>query len=338
MATSSPGQSIHLKSPRSPRQLPALPRLHQQQVSIGEQRSPTHSQSVTKSPGTPLVFEFPPEYYPETPNTNFDFDEFGRAGEHEQQRAPSCYTRATGPPRSPKTPNSEILHSPGRKSPIFQFCEPRKQNLKQTTNYPINDRSRTANSSSSSYGPKPFDRRRSSCFSQSSLKSPMSPTIVTSTSHDAISPTSDQSAELDQKTAGRESGIYKSNGSSKTASLEGPPGMQEKIVEATGERQRNVKMSGYLNKSQGCLDEAGRGSKGSNANSRHGRGEKNMSRRSTSDLTDMNDAETEITLLSSPRRRGSMKGGLGESLHFLFSIYHTTYRIYNVSVIQFSNF
>ncbi|XP_012216253.1 uncharacterized protein Rgk2 isoform X2 [Linepithema humile] len=320
MATSSPGQSIHLKSPRSPRQLPALPRLHQQQVPIGEQRSPTHSQSVIKSPGTPLVFEFPPEYYPETPNTNFDFDEFGRAGEHEQQRAPKSpnyYSRATGPPRSPKTPNSEILHSPGRKSPIFQFCEPRKQSLKQITNYPtsvMSDRSRSVNSSSSSsYGPrspKPFDRRRSSCFSQSSLKSPMSPTIVTPTSHDAISPTSDRNSELDQKAAGRESGTYKSNGSSKTASLEGPPGMQEKTAEGTGERQRGVKMSGHVHKSQGCLDEAGRGSKASNANSRHGKGEKNMSRRSTSDLTDMNDADTEITLLSSPRRRGSMKGGL----------------------------
>jgi len=331
MATSSPGQSIHLKSPRSPRQLPALPRLHQQQVPIGEQRSPTHSQSMTKSPGTPLVFEFPPEYYPETPNTNFDFDEFGRAGEHEQQRAPrspSYYSRASGPPRSPKTPNSEILHSPGRKSPIFQFCEPRKQNLKQTTSYPtsvMTDRSRSVNSSSSSsYGPrspKPFDRRRSSCFSQSSLKSPMSPTIVTPTSHDASSPLSDRNAELDQKTSSRESGTYKSNSSSKTSSLEGPPGMQEKTVEGT-ERQRGIKMSGYFNKSQGCLDEAGRSSKGSDAKSRHRKGE-NMSRRSTSDLTDINDADTEITLLSSPRRRGSMKGGLGESFYFLFSVYNT---------------
>jgi len=329
MATNSPKQSSHLKSPRSSRQLPALPRLHQQQVPIGEQRSPTHSQLVVKSPGTPLVFEFPPEYCPETPNTNFDFDEFGRAAEHEQQRAlrsPNHYSCTSGLSRSPKSLNSEIMHSLGRKSPIFQLCEPRKQNLKQTASYPASvmiDRSRSANSSSSSsYGPrspKPFEWRRSFCFSQSSLKSPMSPTIVTSTSYDTSSPTSDRNAELDQKTGSRESGTCKSNSSSKTPSLESPPGVHENIAKGTGKRQRGVKIGRYFNKSQECLDEAGRNSKGSDANSRHRKGEKNMSRRSTSDLTDSYDADTEITLLSSPRRRGSMKGGLGESFHFFSS-------------------
>ncbi|KAL6260483.1 hypothetical protein P5V15_008007 [Pogonomyrmex californicus] len=319
MATNSPGQSIHLKSPRSPRQLPALPRL--QQIPIAEQRSPTKSQSLTKSPGTPLVFEFPPEYYPETPNTTFDFDEFGRAGELEQQRgsrSPSYYSRATGPPRSPKTPNSDVLHSPGRKSPIFQFCNPRKT-LRQTASYPASatsssviDRSRSVNSSSS-YGarsPQLFERRRNS-FGLASLNSPLSPTILTPTSHDATSPQRDRNSDLDQKSVNREITGYKSNSPGKTSSLEGPTGMQEKTAEGTGERSRSVKMGGHFNKSQGCLDEAGRGHcEGSNGRSKHGKSEKNMSRRSTSDLTDMGDADTEITLLSSPRRRGSMKGGL----------------------------
>lgn len=275
-----------------------------------------------KSPGTPLVFEFPPEYYPETPNTTFDFNEFGRADEHEQQRgsrSPSYYSRVTPiPPRSPKSPN-EVLHSPGRKSPIFQFCDPRKI-LRQAASYPasgtsssMTDRSRSVNSSSG-YGarsPQPlFDRRRNS-FGLASLNSPMSPTIVTPTSHDAISPQTNRNSELDQMSAGREIAGYKSNSpSSKNPSLEGSLGMQEKTGEGIGERSRSAKTVGHLNKSQGCLDEVGRGHfEGSSDRSKH-RSEKNMSRRSTSDLTDMGDADTEITLLSSPRRRGSMKGGL----------------------------
>ncbi|KAL6434947.1 hypothetical protein ACFW04_005244 [Cataglyphis niger] len=327
MATNSPGQSIHLKSPRSPRQLPALPRL-QQQVSIAEQRSPTLGQSLTKSPGTPLVFEFPPEYYPETPNTNFDFDEFGRAGELEQQRgprsprsprSPSYYARVTGPPRSPMTPNNEILHSPGHKSPIFQFCDPRK-NLKQAASYPMSapssstiDRSRSVNSSCG-YGqrsPKPFNRRRNSCFGLTSLKSPMSPTIVTPTSHNATSPKADRSPDVDQKSISREIAGYKSNETGKSPSIENSFGIQEKSAEETGEKSKSIKMNGRFNKSQGCLDEVGREHyEGSKERSRHRRGEKNISRRSTSDLTDMGEADTEITMLSSPRRRGSMKGGL----------------------------
>ncbi|XP_070160333.1 uncharacterized protein [Polyergus mexicanus] len=325
MATNSPGQSIHLKSPRSPRQLPALPRL-QQQVSIAEQRSPTPGQSLTMSPGTPLVFEFPPEYYPETPNTNFDFDEFGRAGELEQQRgprsprsprSPNYYTRVTGPPRNPMTPNSETLHSPGHKSPIFQFCDPRK-NLKQAASYPMSatsssmiDRSRSVNSSCG-YGqrsPKPFNRRRNSCFGLTSLKSPMSPTIVTPTSHNATSPKADRSPDMDQKS--RETAGYKSNDTGKPPPMEDPLGMREKTAEEIGKRSKSIKMNGRFNKSQGCLDEVGREHReGSKERSRHRRGEKNMSRRSTSDLTDMGEADTEITMLSSSRRRGSMKGGL----------------------------
>ncbi|RLU22960.1 hypothetical protein DMN91_005238 [Ooceraea biroi] len=330
MATNSPGQLIHLKSPRSPRQLPALPRYQPQpQPPIGEQRSPT-SHSQTKSPSTPRVFEFPPEYYPETPNTNFDFDEFRRAGDLEQQhgsRSPSYYMRpaTVSPLRSPKSSDGtcEILHSPGRKSPIFQFCDPRKC-LKQTASYPATgtsstmiDRSRSMNSSCGSYGrrsPKLFDRRRNSYFGLPSLKSPMSPTIVTPTSHEATSPNLDRNSELNTpKSPGREIGSC-SNGTSKLPSLEEPISIQKKTAAGgTSESRvsRSMRMAGHFNKSQGCLDEAGRSHrKGSDERSRHGRGDKNMSRRSTSDLTDMGDADTEITLLSSPRRRGSMKGGL----------------------------
>ncbi|XP_011879570.1 PREDICTED: uncharacterized protein LOC105568477 isoform X2 [Vollenhovia emeryi] len=322
MATNSPGQSIHLKSPRSPRQLPALPRL-QQQVPIAEQRSPTQGQSLAKSPGTPRVFEFPPEYYPETPNTTFDFDEFGRADEHEQQRgsrSPSYYSRTTPvPPRSPKTPNSEILHSPGRRSPIFQFCDPRKT-LRQAASYPasgtsslMTDRSRSVNSSSG-YGarsPQLFDRRRNS-FGLASLNSPMSPTIVTPTSHEATSPQASRNSELGQKDASREIAGYMCNSPGKSPSLESHPGgLQEKPGEGAGDRSRSAKTGGHFNKSQGCLDEVGRSHcEGSNERTKRRRSGKNMSRRSTSDLTDMGDADTEITLLSSPRRRGSMKGGL----------------------------
>lgn len=314
MATSSPGQSIHLKSPRSPRQLPALPRL--QQMPIVEQKSPTHSQSLIKSPGTPLVFEFPPEYYPETPNTNFDFDEFGRADELEQQRSPrspSYYARAS--PRSPKNSNNEVLYSPGCKSPVFQFCDLRKR-LEQAASYPASvtspviDRRSVNSSSYDQKSPKSFERRRNSCFGLASLKSPMSPTIVTSSSHETTSPKLDQNSELDLKGICQEIGGYNSNAAGKT-SLESSFAMQEKIVEGT-DCLRSTKMGGHFNKSQGCLNEAGRSQyKGSDEHLKRGKGDKNISRRSTSDLTDMADADTEITLLSSPRRKGSMKGGLG---------------------------
>lgn len=147
----------------------------------------------------------------------------------------------------------------------------------------------------------------------------MSPTIVTPTSHDTTSLQASQNSELDQKGA-REIGGYKNSSPGKTPSLESHPGLQEKTGEETGERSRSAKICGHFNKSQGCLDEISRGHcEGSNERSKHRRGEKNMSRRSTSDLTDMADAETEITLLSSPRRRGSMKGGLGESFLFFMN-------------------
>ncbi|XP_012136882.1 uncharacterized protein LOC100883976 [Megachile rotundata] len=295
MATNSPGQSIHLKSPRSPRQLPQLP-----QIPIGGQRSPTQL-SVVKSPGTPLVFEFPPEYYPETPNTNFDFEQFGRANEVDRApRSPSYYVRQGC--RSPKSPNPDLLHSPGRKSPIFQFCETRK-NLGKTMSYP--PRSPVSGSpivpvrspSSSSFGsksPKLFDHRRNSCFGLSGSKSPMSPTIVTSSIHGSTSP---KHCETNM-----ENNLNYKNGS-RRSSVEGSFKEKSSPIEKKGSKK------GHLNRSQGCLDEAGN-SQGKPKEENYEKEEKNIARRSTSDLTEIEDADTEVTMLSSPRRRGSMKGGL----------------------------
>jgi len=105
--------------------------------------------------------------------------------------------------------------------------------------------------------------------------------------------------------------------------MEGSLGMHEKAAEGTGESSKSIKMNGRFNKSQGCLDEVGREyHEGLKKRSKHRRGEKNISRRSTSDLTDMGEADTEITMLSSPRRRGSMKGGLGEFLPFSTKLFH----------------
>ncbi|KOC69090.1 GTP-binding protein REM 1 [Habropoda laboriosa] len=283
MATNSPGQSIHLKSPRSPRQLPQLP-----QIPIGGQRSPTQL-SVSKSPSTPLVFEFPPEYYPETPNTNFDFEEFGRVNEPDrgEPRSPGYYVRQGC--RSPKSPNPDLLHSPGRKSPIFQFCETRK-NLGKTMSYPprssipISPAAPTRSPSASSFGSK--SPRRNSCFGLSGSKSPMSPTIVAPLNH-GLSNAKHSEISLEQLNKAN----YKNSVGSRPTSKKGG------------------KKSSHFNRSQGCLDEAGNSQSASKENwyERNGR---NISRKSTSDLTDIEDADTEVTLLSSPRRRGSMKGGL----------------------------
>ncbi|XP_029033767.1 uncharacterized protein LOC114871705 [Osmia bicornis bicornis] len=299
MATNSPGQSIHLKSPRSPRQLPQLP-----QIPIGGQRSPTQLSAV-KSPSTPLVFEFPPEYYPETPNTNFDFEQFTRVNETDRApRSPSYYIRQGC--RSPKSPNPDLLHSPGRKSPIFQFCETRK-NLGKTMSYP--PRSPIPGSpiiparspSSTSFGPKspkPFDHRRNSCFGFTGSKSPMSPTIVTSSSHGPCSPKHGE-IHLEQLNNGN----HKNSGS-RRSSMESSFKERDSPIEKKGSKK-----GGHMNRSQGCLDEAGK-SQGRTKEEDYEKSGKSMARRSTSDLTEIGDGDTEVTLLSSPRRRGSMKGGL----------------------------
>ncbi|OAD61268.1 hypothetical protein WN48_02584 [Eufriesea mexicana] len=300
MATNSPGQSIHLKSPRSPRQLPQLP-----QIPIGGQRSPTQL-SVGKSPGTPLVFEFPPEYYPETPNTNFDFEEFGRLNELDRgPRSPSYYARQGC--RSPKSPNPDLLHSPSRKSPIFQFSESRK-NLGKTMSYPprspvsVSPVVPVRSPSSSSFGsksPKPFDHRKNSCFGLSGSKSPMSPTIVAPLVHGFSSPKHPE-LNLDQ----HNNSNYKNSGS-RVSSSDG----SSKEKNDSPSSKKGSKNSGHFNQSQGCLSETEK-SLSESKEDVYGMNGRNISRRSTSDLTDMEDADTEVTLLSSPRRRGSIKGGL----------------------------
>lgn len=309
MATNSPGQSIHLKSPRSPRQLPQLP-----QIPIGGQRSPTQL-SVSKSPGTPLVFEFPPEYYPETPNTNFDFEQFGRSKEGEARgppRSPSYYSHQGC--RSPKSPNP---HSPGRKSPIFQFVESRR-NLGKTMSYP--PRSPASGSpaipprspSSASFVPgksvvgKPFEHRKNSCFSglNGSKRDGMQAAIgLSSPKHER------EKTSVEQREGNNAS--YK-NGS-RPGSVEGGGSSRER-----GDSPKRGKRSSHFNRSQGCLNEA-ENSQGESQEDVYGKNGRNISRRSTSDLTDMGDADTEVTLLSSPRRRGSMKGGLGEWFFGFFS-------------------
>ncbi|CAK9794947.1 hypothetical protein ANTQUA_LOCUS148 [Anthophora quadrimaculata] len=331
MATNSPGQSIHLKSPRSPRQLPQLP-----QIPIGGQRSPTQL-SVSKSPSTPLVFEFPPEYYPETPNTNFDFEEFGRANEIDREpRSPGYYVRQGC--RSPKSPNPDLLHSPSRKSPIFQFCEARK-NLGKTMSYPprspipISPVIPNRSSSASSFGsksPKSFEHRRNSCFGSSGSKSPMSPTIVGPLNHGLSNP---KHSEISLEQLNKVN--YKNSVGSRPTSVEGSFRQKsESPIEKKGSKK-----SSHFNRSQGCLDEAGKSQSKSKENW-YERNGWNISRKSTSDLTEMEDADTEVTLLSSPRRRGSMKGGLGECslglLVCLFSPYSAVFirRYYAPEVVD----
>lgn len=333
MATNSPGQSIHVKSPRSPRQLPQLP-----QIPIGGQRSPTQL-SVGKSPGTPLVFEFPPEYYPETPNTNFDFEQFGRglneAEARGQQRSPSYYPRQGGS-RSPKSPNPDhpAHPSPGRKSPIFQFVAETRKNLGKTMSYPPRSPVRCGapgpiplrSPSSAGFAPKkPFEgHRRNTCFGLNGSKRD---TMGASTmGHGSPSPKHERKEKKSTGVEQREgsSAGYKNGGGSRAGSVEGSGDSPSGAKRGGG---GGGKRSSHFNRSQGCLNEA-ENSRSESQEDVYGKNGRNISRRSTSDLTDMGDADTEVTLLSSPRRRGSMKGGLGEwffgfffDLFFFFLIF-----------------
>lgn len=78
-------------------------------------------------------------------------------------------------------------------------------------------------------------------------------------------------------------------------------------------RQQALPVGQQLNKSQGCIKEALERESADCPTARR-KSDKCIARKSTSDLTELNDADTEITVLSSPRRRGSMKGGLGQLL------------------------
>lgn len=100
---------------------------------------------------------------------------------------------------------------------------------------------------------------------------------------------------------------------SRPGSVEGGGSSRER-----GDSPKRGKRNSHFNRSQGCLNEA-ENSQGESQEDVYGKNGRNISRRSTSDLTDMGDADTEVTLLSSPRRRGSMKGGLGEWFFGFFS-------------------
>ncbi|OXU31800.1 hypothetical protein TSAR_009468 [Trichomalopsis sarcophagae] len=304
--TSSPAMSFP-KSPKSPRQLPQLP----------GQRSPNNQLSA-RSPSTPRVFEFPPEFSSggqtaaETPNTNFDFDDFVRAvdakspQEFSAPKSPSLYGGSSSAgPKSPSifggscgTPVTCTSKSPGTaspsraKSPIFQFCNPRR-NISKTLSYPpksplspsVSIHSHASNSLKYVSGPKPIERRRNSSLS--------SPSIVTPPGR--TSPKPQDSPELEMR---------------ESNSPGNPLGMMQGNAwnrESLKMHTRQGRTTSYLNKSQGCLNEAVKKEVRSGTSVKS---ERNMSRKSTSDLTELNDADTEVTILSSPRRRGSMKGGL----------------------------
>lgn len=289
MAMNSPGG--YMKSPKSPRQLPQLP--------ISGQRSPM---SVTKSPNASRVFEFPSGINDGPKGSTFDFDDFVNAVEStssqdlSRSKSPSCSGLS-----GTKSPKSNFPTSPGNESPLFQFCNPKKI-INKTMSYPpkspVSPGITHRSPSSISFGqksPKPFDRRRNSCFNFGP-KSPMSPTIVMTSGH---SPTS-SAYEMESK-FGRDF--------SKGGKLWGPGKRYSSWNEKDREnykRTRN-KMGSHFNKSQGCLNERENERYTGNV-----KNEKNIARKSTSDLTELEDADTEVTLLSSPRRRGSMKGGLGE--------------------------
>ncbi|XP_012270480.1 uncharacterized protein LOC105694415 [Orussus abietinus] len=294
MAMNSPGG--YPKSPKSPRQLPQLP------VSVQK----GNCQTGQKSPSTPRVFEFPPEYYPETPNRNFDFEDFAKIQDQQEPKSPNEYASS--------------VHSSGSKSAIFQFCNPRKNGQKAhyLPKSPLSPGLTSRSPSSSSFGqksPKPFDRRRNSCFSfgprsprsptivTQDGRSPMSPTIVTQDGRTPTSPKYPDVQDVQDVRSPRE----------KRKDLEQYPQEGGKFYTAgksPGLRQdrdspKKTTMGGHFNRSQGCLNETARNDEGDSKKT-----EKAMARRSTSDLTDRGDADTEVTVLSSPRRRGSMKGGL----------------------------
>ena len=290
MAMNSPGP--YMKAPKSPRQLPQLP--------MSGQRSPM---AGSKSPSTPRVFEFPPDFNQKIMSTTFNFEDFVPAKESKSfqdlsgARSPSCSGLS-----GTKSPKSNFPSSPCQESPVFQFCNPRKS-INKTMSYPpkspISPRITHRSPSSLSFGqksPKPFDRRRNSCFNFGP-KSPMSPTIVMTSGQSPTSP----GYEMESKCG---------NNFGKVGSFYGPGKRfgslrekdRESLIRARG------KMGSHFNRSQGCLNEKSNGEKVGPV-----RNEKNIARKSTSDLTELGDAETEVTVLSSIRRRGSMKGGLGKN-------------------------
>lgn len=207
----------------------------------GPQRSPSQTQLVPKSPSSssPRVFEFPDQLYPETPNTNFDFEDFVRAAAEggssvEDLRTPksaSCYYNLSGQQSSSPGPAKQ-LNKPKKSFSKTLSCPPKRRN------------------------------------SLAMAKSPLSPSLSW---RNSASPDSSFSA---------------SSGNLKNFD------------------QDTRMVNKQINKSQSFLNES---------NSDNSKSAKTSSRRSTSDLTDITDADT---VISCPKRRGSMKGGLGKSYFY----------------------
>lgn len=212
---------------------------------------------------------------------------------------------SSAPPISSSCSNissSNALSSDQSEAPIFEFCKPRK-NITKTQSYPakplsspvIPERfpqhhSAPPVSVSLDYGtqvPKPQRHRRSSCFS-------LSPTIVTP---DRRSEMIRGSLDELKKPARRNNSLLNRSIRSKR-------------------RGSNASRQQQVNKSQGCLNDRRNDEDSLEAEDEElvplTRNERNLGRKSTSDLTELEDNQTMVTMLSSPRRRGSMKGGLGK--------------------------
>lgn len=338
----SPGPYTNLKSPRSPRQLPQLPTRSPSQLS---------QHFGCQSPSTPRVFEFPPEHCPETPNANFDFDDFGKINSRISGSRSSLIPDNNSCTRVERSSSFYSQHSSGTKSPrsatdskstVFQFCNPKKHFVK-TLSYPpktpasptpltpdIVGRNKSSSSCGSpqTYGHKNSNKtienaRRNSSFNLGPCNSPT--TIVTASSRspsprtadgDVFESCSNQEAREKAYRASIEAKVLKRQ------ERDSPQNIRERLG------------SLHLNKSHGCLNEV-------LERTRMRSSAKYVSRRSTSDLTELDiaaaaadEVETEVTILSSPRRRGSMKGGLGNICCAFFFFFHVKKNLR----IKFKNF
>lgn len=199
-----------------------------------------------------------------------------------------------------ESPLSQTLE----KSPIFEFCKPRRSLVKTSSYSPqsplspkIPSRKPTLKGSKN---PKNLERRRHSVMSIN----PLSPTIMM-TQMSSNRPKLPSSA-LDESTSPTKDIVE--NLQFTTTEVEQSSRL---TTVKTQTRETGSQHCSYSIKSHECLQmDIRRDSTRSNQGERV-QNKKNVVRKSTSDLTEINDADTEVTLLSSPRRRGSMKGGLG---------------------------
>ncbi|CAB0043693.1 unnamed protein product [Trichogramma brassicae] len=313
------------KSPKSPRQLPPLPLLSNQRSSKSSERSASSSVSggsviaETKSPSTPRVFEFPPEFShhfdAETPNTNFDFEDFvkaekNRSSQNEFSTDTSTLVISSGVSKS-------TLPSSCEQSMIFEFCKPRR-NIIKTMSYPpkspispsINVPVQHQSSSIKRRGHNTDSInqvRRNSCLDLG----PMTPNLKKRLGLMASS----NSAGLFDSSQDEENDPQSSVASSLTTTFNAQQQQPSRTINwhheslkmrSRKQRQPLQKRLIHLNKSQGCINEAVDSAESLSSRNRESR----VARKSTGDLTELNDTDTETTVLSTPKRRGSMKGGL----------------------------